>query len=98
MVAVKRGFAALTTTALLVVGIASPAAAAQQQQNGLVNVAVGDITVQDVNVGVAANVVAAVCGVAVGPVVVLATQVDRTGLTQSASCPATGGNFTFTQA
>ena len=53
---------------------------------------------QDVNVGVAANVVAAVCGVAVGPVIVLATQVDRTGLTQSANCPATGGQFTFTQA
>jgi hypothetical protein len=98
MVAVKRAVAALSTTALLVVGIASPAAAAQQQQSGLVNVAVGDVTVQDVNVGVAANVVAAVCGVAVGPVALLATQVNRTGLAQSATCPATGGNYTFTQA
>jgi hypothetical protein len=97
MVAVKRAFATLTATALLVVGAAGPASA-QTQQNGLVNVAVGDITVQDVNVGVAANIVAAVCGVAVGPVVVLATQVDRTGITQSANCPATGGRFTFTQA
>jgi hypothetical protein len=97
MVAVKRAFATLTTTALLVVGVAGPAAA-QPRQNGLVNVAVGDITVQDVNVGVAANIVAAVCGVAVGPVAVLATQVDRSGLTQTADCPATGGEFTFTQA
>lgn len=98
MVTVKRALGTLSATALLVVGTAGPAAAARQQQNGLVNVAVGDITVQDVNVGVAANVVAAVCGVAVGPVVLLATQVDRTGLTQSANCPATGGQFTFTQA
>ena len=88
---------AATFAAASTVAFAGPAAAAPQQ-NGLVNVAVGDITVQDVNVGVAANSVAAVCGVAVGPVVVLATQVDRSGLTQSAECPATGGRFTFTQA
>lgn len=98
MVSVKRAFATLSATALLVVGAAGPAAAAQQQQNGLVNLTIGDITVQDVNVGVAANVVAVVCGVAVGPVLILATQVDRTGITQTATCPATGGEFTFTQA
>ena len=43
------------------------------------NVAIGDITVQDVNVGVAANIAATVCGVKVGSVVVLATQLDATG-------------------
>jgi hypothetical protein len=95
---VKRAFATLTTTALLVVGIAGPASAANQAQNGLVNVAVGDITVQDVNVGVAAQVVAAVCNVAVGPVAVLAAQTNRTGIAQTGTCPAQGGNFTFTQA
>jgi hypothetical protein len=96
----KKVFATMSVTALLGSGIGAPVAAAQpqQDQNGLVNVAVGDITVSDVNVGVAANIVAAVCGVSVGPVVVLATQVDRSGVTQTATCPATGGMFTFTQA
>ena len=98
MVTMKRAFATLSATAMLSVGIAGPAAAANQQQNGLVNVAVGDITVQDVNVGVAAQVVAAVCQVAVGPVAVLAAQTNRTGIAQSGDCPATGGRFTFTQA
>jgi hypothetical protein len=53
------------------------AAGAAPPQNGLVNVAVGDITIlQDVGVGVAANVAAAICGVQVGPVAVLANQVQ----------------------
>ena len=96
---IKGIFATVSATALIATGIGAPAAAAQPtQQNGLVNVAIGDITVKDVNVGIAANVVAAVCGVSVGPVVVLATRVDRTGVTQTATCPARGGNFTFTQA
>lgn len=54
-------------------GIAS--AAPPQVQDGLVNVAVGDITILDqVGVGVAANVAAAICGVDV-PVNVLGEQV-----------------------
>lgn len=63
---------------------AAPAAAANQSQQGLVNVQVGDITTGDilsnnnVNVAVAANIAATVCGVTV-PVAVLAQQVFRTG-------------------
>jgi len=58
--------------------------AAQQRQGGLVNVAIGDITTGDilsndtVNVAVAANIAAEVCGVTV-PVSVLAQQLFRTG-------------------
>ena len=67
---------------MLFVGAAGPASA--QQQDGLVNVAVGDVTIlQDVNVGVAAQVAANVCGVKVGPVALLATQVDRSGATHT---------------
>lgn len=80
MLVVKRAFATLTASALLFVGAAGPAAA--QQQDGLVNVAVGDVTILqdvDVDVGVAAQVAANVCGIKVGPVAVLATQVDRSG-------------------
>jgi hypothetical protein len=65
-------------SASLVGGMAAPASA-QVQQNGLVNVNIGDITIQDVNVGVAAQIAAAVCGVKVGPVAVLGTAVDRSG-------------------
>jgi ABC-type uncharacterized transport system permease subunit len=63
---------------------AAPAVAANQSQQGLVNVQIGDISTGDilsnnnVNVAVAANVAATVCGVTV-PVAVLAEQVFRTG-------------------
>ena len=65
----------------LMTGAAIPAMAAPpQQQDGLINVAVGDVTIlQDVNIGVAAQVAANICGVKVGPVAVLGTAVDRTG-------------------
>jgi xanthine dehydrogenase molybdopterin-binding subunit B len=54
--------------------------ASAQIQDGLVNVAVGGVTIrEDVNVGVAAQVAANVCGVNVSDVNVLATQVDLAG-------------------
>lgn len=83
----RKAFASLFATTLLAAGLAVPTAGAQNNQDGLVNVAVYDVTIQDVvdvtvtdvNVGVAAQVAAQVCGVNVGPVAVLATQVDRSG-------------------
>lgn len=70
----------LATGALLTTGLAGTASAATQFQDGLVNVAVGDITITDaVDVGVAAQVAAEICGVKVGPVAVLGRAVDRTG-------------------
>jgi len=56
---VRKIMATLFASALLFGGLAGTASA--QVQDGLVNVAIGDITVQDVNVAVAAQVVAAVC-------------------------------------
>jgi hypothetical protein len=48
--------------------------------DGLVNVAVGDVNIaRNVDVGVAAEVAAQVCGLEVGPVNVLARQVDLSG-------------------
>jgi hypothetical protein len=75
-----------------------PAASAQVAiQDGLVNVAVGDVTVlQDVNVGVAAQVAANICGVKVGPVAVLGRAVDRSGAT-SLVCTAPQGPVTIQQ-
>jgi predicted ATP-dependent serine protease len=93
----KKGFMTLFASLLLAVSAAAPVSAANQQQDGLVNVAVGDVSIlNDANVGVAAAVAASVCGVKVGPVAVLATQVDRSGDTRTV-CDTATGPLTLTQ-
>jgi hypothetical protein len=87
---VKKTAATLSVTAMAAFAVAAPAGAANQNQDGLVNVAIGDITIEDVNVGVAAAIAANVCNVKVGPVAILATQVDASG-GQRAVCDAAGG-------
>jgi hypothetical protein len=81
---------ALATLALGVgLAFGAPNAAEAQQQRGLVNVNVGDVTVlENVQVGVVAQVVAQVCGLQVGQVAVLATQVIRTGQESDTICEA----------
>jgi hypothetical protein len=96
MLRTKRIVASVCATAALVASVGAAPAAAQQTQNGLVNVAIGDITIQDVNVGVAAQIAANVCGVNVGPVAVLATQVDATN-TQRTVCSTPTGDVVLTQ-
>jgi hypothetical protein len=99
LLSIKKTCAALFATALLGVGIAAPASAANNsQQNGLVNVSVGDVSLlNNANIGVAANVAAAVCGVNVGPVAVLAANTAATG-TQNTVCQTPTGPVTLTQA
>ena len=78
----KAGASLALTGSLLLTGgaLAGPASAATAVQDGLVNVAIGDVSVlNNANIGVAANVVAQVCGLKVGPVAALARQVDRSG-------------------
>jgi hypothetical protein len=59
----------------MVLGAAGPALA--QPQDGLVNVAIGDVTIlRNVDVALAANVVANVCALVEADVLVLAEQVD----------------------
>ena len=66
---------ALSTAVLL-----APVSTAAAQQSGLVNVDVGNITIlREVGIGVAANVVAEVCGVTVQQVNVLAQDVAQSG-------------------
>jgi len=60
-------------------GLQAPASAATQVQDGLVNVAVGDTITDAVDIGVAAQVAAQICGVKVGPVAVLGRAVDGSG-------------------
>jgi hypothetical protein len=77
---------------------AGPPPALAQNQDGLVNVAIGDITIEDVNVGLAAQIVAAVCDVVdVGSVTVLAVQVDRSGVTSDTQCTVNAHDVTITQ-
>ncbi len=92
----RTAAASIFAAAALTVGAAMPASAAPNQ-DGLVNVAIGDITIlEDVTVGVAAQVVAQVCGVKVGPVAVLGRAVDRSGEAQTV-CTTDQGPVTINQ-
>ena len=78
----RQLIASLAATAMLALGVASTALAQPQNADGLVVVQVGDITITDaVDVNVAANVAAQVCGVNVGPLAIgilgQAVAVDR---------------------
>ena len=79
----RRTALASVTGAALVVTLALPAIADNNVQNGAVNLAVGRITLRDINVGVAAQIAAAICGVDVGPIGVLALAVDAGGPTRT---------------
>jgi hypothetical protein len=86
---------ALSGSLLLTAGVAS--AQPLNLQDGLVNVGVGDVTIlEDVNVGVAATVAAAICGINVSDVNVLATQVDADSGQQTV-CNVPGGDVLLTQ-
>jgi len=94
-----RKFGAAVIAAVAVAMVAAfPALAANNTQNGLVNVSVNNVSVLDnARIGVAAGLAATICGVNVGPVAVLATQVDATG-TQRTVCTTASGPVTLTQA
>ena len=95
---VRKSIVTVCAGAALVATTAGPAAAQpNQNQDGLVNVAVGNVTIlQDVNVAVAAQVAAAICGVKVGPVAVLGRAVDRSGTTRTV-CTNNNQPVTITQ-
>jgi len=90
----KQVTATFCATGLAAVAMAAPASA--QQQDGLINVVIGDITIEDVTVAVAALVAAQICGVQVGPVVLLAQQVDATSQ-QRTVCELETGDVVLTQ-
>jgi hypothetical protein len=92
----KRFVASLFATALMAFSVAAPAGA-QVEQDGLVNVAIGDVNVlNNADIGVAAQVAANVCGVKVGPVAVLGRAVDRSGDTRTV-CTTDQGPVTIEQ-
>ena len=94
---VRRTAGSLLAGAALVAGAMAPATAATQFQDGLINVAVGDVTITDaVDIGVAAQVAAEICGVKVGPVAVLGRAVDRSGESRTV-CTTDQGPVTLEQ-
>ncbi len=92
----KKTIVTLFAGAAVMAGTAAPAMASTQNQDGLVNVAVGDITISDVNIGIAAQIAAQICGNKVGPVAVLGVAVDRSGDTRTV-CQSAQGPVTLTQ-
>ena len=87
--------AALIAAGTLAIGV--PAAAQISFQDGLVNVAVNNVNIaRNVDIGVAAQVAASVCGVKVGPVAVLGAAVDRSGVTRTV-CTTDQGPVTISQ-
>jgi hypothetical protein len=92
----QRSILGLLVAGALSLGLTGPAAA-QTIQDGLVNVRVGDVTIlEDVNIGVAAQAVANLCNIKVGPVAVLGVAVDRTGVDDSV-CTAEGDEVVIEQ-
>jgi hypothetical protein len=78
-------------------GFGSYAMAQTTVGDGLINVAVGDISVlNNADIGVAAQVAANICGVKVGPVAVLGRAVDRSGGTRTV-CESGEGPVTLRQ-
>ena len=99
MSVMKKATTAVAGSLFLVGMAAAPSLAADNStvNDGLVNVTVGDVTIlEDVNVGVAADVTAQICGVEVGPVAVLGEAVDATN-TESVVCVDDDGPITITQ-
>jgi hypothetical protein len=76
----KTAAGALIGGSLLFTGMGVASAQPLNLQDGLVNLAVGDLAIlNNVNVGVAAEVAAAICGIEVSDVNLLATQVEADG-------------------
>ena len=93
----RRTMASAFASAALMTAVALPSQAQPIQQDGLINVAIGEITIlEDARIAVAAQVAANVCGVKVGPVAVLGRAVDRSGDTRTV-CTVDQGPVTLQQ-
>jgi len=92
----RNSLVTLFAGAAVFAGAGAASAAGPQIQDGLINVAVGDVTITDaVDVGVAAQIAANICGVKVGPVAVLGRSVDRSGESRTV-CTTDQGDITLT--
>jgi hypothetical protein len=93
----KKLIAGLGLGAALAFAAPEMAGAQTTKQDGLVNVNIGDVTVlEDVNIAVAANLVAQVCGVSVDAVVAVIAAVDQNSR-QATFCRTSDGKVKVTQ-
>jgi hypothetical protein len=93
----QRNIAALVVAGALSVGLAGPTAAQVNVGDGLVNVQIGNVRVlNNLNIGVAAEIVAQICDIKVSDVAILAELVDASGQDRTV-CRANGGPVTITQ-
>ena len=91
----RKSLVTLFAGAAVFASVGTASAAGPQIQDGLINVAVGDVTISDVNIGVAAQIAANICGNKVGPVAVLGRAVDRSGASRTV-CTTDQGPVTLT--
>ena len=88
----KTLLVAFVVAALLAVGVVGPASAQTTVGDGLVNVAVGNVNVlRNVNIAVAADVVAQVCGLDVTAVVGVISAIDAGGAGPTTFCRTATG-------
>ena len=94
----RKALVSVFASGVVMAGATAPAHAAEQTQgDGLIQVQVGDVTLNDVvDIGVAAQVAANLCGVKVGPVAVLGAAVDRSGGDRTV-CTTDQGDVTLIQ-
>jgi hypothetical protein len=97
---IKKLMVVVIVAAMIAVGVAGPASAKNNTviQDGLVNVAVGDVTIlEDVNIAVAADVVAQVCGLNVDVVAGIIADVDTGATRKYTFCKVEDGQVKVTQ-
>ena len=93
----RRTAATMIAGAALAVAVASPASA-QTKQDGLVNVVIGDITIQDINIAAAVDLAVQACDlVDVTQVAVLANQTDNTSRSSTVCRQEDGDKVKFVQ-
>jgi hypothetical protein len=93
----QRNIVALVVAGALSLGLVGPAVAQVNVGDGLVNVQIGNVSVlNNVDIGVAAGIVAQICDISVSNVAVLAEQVDKSGKSRTV-CTANGQDIILTQ-
>jgi hypothetical protein len=93
----QRNMVALLLVGLLSLGLVGPVAAQVNVGSGLVNVQIGNVSIlNNLNVGVAAEIVAQICDISISNVAVLAEQVVRTGRERTV-CTANGQPIIISQ-
>ena len=93
----QRNMVALLLVGLLSLGLVGPATAQVNVGSGLVNVQIGNVSIlNNLNIGVAAEIVAQICDISISNVAVLAEQVVRTGRERTV-CTANGQPIIISQ-